>query len=81
MYSVFSPFSFNQTAPFFQFDEVGAFSKGLALAGYEARWAEFSDARTQVYLFGYVNKAGEFVIPPKYLEAKEFKDGMAAVSY
>lgn len=32
-------------------------------------------------VFGYIDKKGEWVVTPKYRDAKEFKDGFAEVSY
>jgi hypothetical protein len=49
------------------FDEVEAFSEGLAKV-------KLGDK------YGYVNTKGERVIPATYREAKDFTEGMAAVS-
>lgn len=65
----------------FKFDQVGNFSNGLAPAGFEDGWAEPFDARTQMYLMGYVDKTGAFAVKPKYRQAKDFKDGIAEVSF
>lgn len=45
---------------------VRAFSEGLALAYMNGKW-------------GYIDKAGKFVIPPTYDFAESFSDGLAAV--
>ncbi len=51
-----------------KYDSVGSFSDGMA-------WVELNGH------FGYVNKAGEEVIPLAYKSAKNFYDGLAVVSW
>jgi len=47
-------------------DESGFF-EGLSAVSLNGRW-------------GFIDKSGKFVIPPEYAEARQFHDGLAAVS-
>lgn len=50
-----------------KYSYMGTFNNGLALV------------RNQKYLYGYINKKGEEVIPCKYKNAKEFSEGLACI--
>ncbi len=84
-----------------QFDEVRAFSNGLALVRKNGRWGYVNkDGRLQIPCkfraawpfhdglarmqddegkFGYIYPTGEFAIEPNWVEAADFKEGLAAV--
>ena len=49
------------------FSLVGCFSESLAQVSIDDNW-------------GYINKAGEIVIPPLFESAVPFSEGMAAIS-
>lgn len=53
--------------------EMGRFSEGLA-------WVGAADPReAKRNLYGYINKAGDFVIRPQFVTAQEFSEGLAWV--
>jgi hypothetical protein len=52
----------------FLFDEVKPFSEDLAAAKVGNKW-------------GYINPKGDFVVPPQFSEARNFKNGLAKIRY
>ena len=57
---------------FEKYEILHNFSEGLALVG-------LYDNDASAYRFGFINKAGEEVVPCKYTNAYGFSDGLAAV--
>ena len=68
-----------------RFNKAQPFSEGLAAVGFEARWQVIDGEKTYVrsihpsYIWGYVDRTGEFVVEPKYSMALGFSDGLAVV--
>ncbi len=66
-----------------RYQEVGLYSEGLCRVstlklGYEDL-AYYSDYEEIAGIWGFVNEAGEEVIPPQFIYAHDFKNGMAIV--
>ena len=66
-----------------KYTEVYDFSENLAVAGILTNDEYFSENNIEApdthIAYGYINKKGDFVIEPKYYEAVNFSDGLAAV--
>jgi len=68
-----------------QFSDAGSFSEGLAPVEAGANWQQHSGAGGPWSSWGngkwgYINTKGAFAIQPRWIGAKEFKDGYAMVS-
>lgn len=68
-----------------RFDKARAFSEGLAAVGVRETWRVIDGEKTLVgsihpsYTWGYINRTGAYVVEPKYLVARGFSEGLAAV--
>lgn len=51
----------------------------VAINGYYSRFSNNRACVQKQFAFGYINKSGKFVIEPKFDEAEDFSDGLAAV--
>jgi outer membrane protein assembly factor BamB len=62
--------------------ELSPGEQGIGMYPRELNWMHEGRARTSHYgLFGYIDTTGAVVIPPRFVEASNFSEGLAAVRF